>query len=275
MAVTWQELRPTGSSHRQPEDGGEKSDLCTFVSPALEDLTSGSNQKTLSNLFINNQQTGHLSKNRLLTPCPRQASAGITFSWAMHCRIRGAPYRPPMQEARDEMYKPKRNRKPTRDTCMRKQFHYPGPDPASVPFCPAWYPPSCIPSNSKPFRFSLSDIFPVPAPATSSALPPSQSGSPSHLVWTPRRFSNPVLTDSPEGPMDTDSGCDYEFLTQEVWGGAQEFGCPTSSRHRCHCGSGDYPLRNTGQQQCSLASCLNTVPTLNHPQASATVTPLL
>jgi len=45
---------------------------------------------------------------------------GITFSWAMHCRILGAPYSPPMQEARDEMYSPSKNKKPTKDT-WRKQ----------------------------------------------------------------------------------------------------------------------------------------------------------
>lgn len=55
-----------------------------------------------------------------LTPRPRKASMGITFSWAMHCRILGAPYSPPMQEARDEMYSPSKNKNPTKDT-WRKQ----------------------------------------------------------------------------------------------------------------------------------------------------------
>lgn len=64
--------------------------------PALENLTSGSNQKDLSNLLANNQVHNKMyisqkkKKKGLLTPCPRQAIAGITFSWAMHCKIRGA-----------------------------------------------------------------------------------------------------------------------------------------------------------------------------------------
>ena len=48
---------------------------------------------------------------------------GITFSWARHCRILGAPYSPPMQEARDEMYSPSKNKKPTKDT-WRKRREY-------------------------------------------------------------------------------------------------------------------------------------------------------
>lgn len=57
-----------------------------------------------------------ISEKGWLTPRPRKASMGITFSWAMHCRILGAPYSPPMQEARDEMYSPSKNKKPTKDT---------------------------------------------------------------------------------------------------------------------------------------------------------------
>lgn len=55
------------------------------------------------------------------TPLPKKASEGMTLSWAMHCRILGAPYRPPMQEAREEMYRPRRKRKPTKETWRKTE----------------------------------------------------------------------------------------------------------------------------------------------------------
>lgn len=43
----------------------------------------------------------------------------------MHWRIRGAPYKPPMQEAKEEMYNPNKNKKPTKDTWkMQRENKY-------------------------------------------------------------------------------------------------------------------------------------------------------
>lgn len=52
----------------------------------------------------------------ILTTLARKPRTGITLSCAMHCRILGAPYRPPMHEAKEEMYRPSNQRNPTRAT---------------------------------------------------------------------------------------------------------------------------------------------------------------
>lgn len=85
------------------------------------------------------------------------------------------------------MYKPKRNRKPTRDTYVRKQFHYSAPELASVPF---WSPGTHLAAPhliTSPLDSASWTYFPHQPHPPSFALPPFQVGPPSHLVWTAQK----------------------------------------------------------------------------------------
>ena len=55
-----------------------------------------------------------------LTPCARTFMKGTTPSAAMHWRMRGDPYKPPMQLEMDDTYRPARKRNFTIDTCATK-----------------------------------------------------------------------------------------------------------------------------------------------------------
>ena len=68
-------------------------------------------------ILQNKRKKIRYEKETSLTPCARTFMKGTTPSEAMHWRMRGEPYKPPMQLEMEEMYRPARNRNLTMDTC--------------------------------------------------------------------------------------------------------------------------------------------------------------